>query len=76
LETSGNPALTQSVTWDWFGDADRRTSTELAGGLITATTLTGSSGGGTTLNQINQLANLGTFTNTGAGGFALTDGRR
>jgi hypothetical protein len=48
------------------------TITEPAGGLITAATLTGSSAGGTTLNQINQLANLGTFTNTGAGGFAPT----
>ncbi|HEX3881015.1 MAG TPA: filamentous hemagglutinin N-terminal domain-containing protein, partial [Stellaceae bacterium] len=34
-------------------------------------TLTGTSSGGTTLNQSNQIATLGNFTNTGAGGFQL-----
>ena len=31
--------------------------------------------GGAALNQANLVANLGPYTNTGAGGFALTDGR-
>ena len=41
--------------------------------MITATTLTGSSVGGAALNSTNLLTNLGAFTNTGAGGFALTN---
>jgi hypothetical protein len=44
-------------------------------GIITATTLTGGSVGGTTLNGANQITDLGAFTNSGAGGFALTDGK-
>jgi filamentous hemagglutinin family protein len=74
--TSGNLALSQPVnagsgvvTLNSAG-----TITEPAGGLITAATLTGTSVGGTTLNQTNLLTNLGPFTNAGAGGFALTDG--
>jgi hypothetical protein len=51
------------------------TITEPAGGSITAAALTGSSVGGTALNQPNLLTNLGPFTNAGAGGFSLTDGQ-
>ncbi len=41
-------------------------------GSITAATLQGSSGGATTLNGANDIANLGAFANTG-GALALTD---
>jgi filamentous hemagglutinin family protein len=75
--TSGNLVLNQSVnagtglvTLTSVG-----TITEPAGGLIAAATLTGSSVGGATLNQTNLVTNLGAFTNTGAGGFTLTDGQ-
>ena len=43
-------------------------------GTIDAGSLTGSSNGGTTLNGTNEIAALNAFTNTGSGGFALTDG--
>ena len=43
-------------------------------GTIDAGSLTGSSSGGTTLNGSNAIGTLNTFTNTGAGGFALVDG--
>jgi filamentous hemagglutinin family protein len=49
------------------------TITEPAGGLITATTLTGSSVGNASFDQGNLLANLGPFTTTANGVFALTD---
>jgi mucin-19 len=50
------------------------TISESATGTITAATLTGSASGGATMSRANHVANLGAFTNTGAGGFALTDG--
>jgi filamentous hemagglutinin family protein len=75
--TSGNLALSQpvnagsgAVTLTSAG-----TITEPAGGSITAATLSGNSTGGTTLDQANLVADLGPFTNNGAGGFALTDGQ-
>lgn len=42
-------------------------------GTIYATTLTGSSAGGASLGHSNMIGTLSSFTNTGAGGFALTD---
>jgi filamentous hemagglutinin family protein len=48
------------------------TISQNAAGIITAGTLTGSSAVSTTLTSANQIANLGAFTNTGAG-FQLTD---
>jgi filamentous hemagglutinin family protein len=45
-------------------------------GAIDATTLTGSSAGGAALNGANLIGTLGAFTNSGAGGFALTDGEK
>jgi filamentous hemagglutinin family protein len=42
-------------------------------GIITAATLVGSSVGGATLSKANVVGDLGAFTNTGAGGFALED---
>jgi filamentous hemagglutinin family protein len=45
------------------------------GGTITAGNLTGSSVGGTTLNDANAIATLNGFTNTGSGNFSLVDAR-
>lgn len=45
------------------------------GGVISATTLTGSSTGATTLGGNNHIAALGAFTQTGAGDFDLNDGQ-
>src|SRR5580658_2366690 len=42
-------------------------------GAITGFTLTALSTGGTTLNDANQVTDLGTSTNSGAGGFTLND---
>jgi filamentous hemagglutinin family protein len=42
-------------------------------GSITATTLTGTSSGGTSLTGSNKIAQLGPFSNTGPGNIALTD---
>lgn len=48
--------------------------TETAGGSVTATTLTGSSNGGTALTGSgNQIGTLGSFNNTGTGAVAITD---
>src|SRR6185437_10597502 len=49
--------------------------TQNAGSIITAASLTGSSTGGTALDQANQIAALGGFTNGGGGGFSLADAR-
>ena len=49
------------------------TIAESGSGAVDAAALSGSSVGGTTLNGANQIATLDAFTNTGAGGFALTD---
>ena len=46
---------------------------ESGSGTITAATLEGSSVSGEILNGANHIGSLSTFTNTGAGGFALTD---
>jgi hypothetical protein len=51
------------------------TISESGHGAVTAASLTGSSSGGATLNGSNQFATLDAFTNSGAGGFALTDGQ-
>jgi hypothetical protein len=45
---------------------------ESAGAVITTPTLSGTSQGGVTLDQANAIGTLGSFTNTGAGDFALT----
>jgi hypothetical protein len=45
-------------------------------GAIDATTLTGSSAGGAAFNGANLIGTLGAFTNSGAGGIALTDGEK
>jgi len=50
--------------------------TQLAGSVITASTLTGSSVGGATLTGANHVGDLGAFADTGAGnstGFSFTD---
>ena len=64
-------ALTTTVTASLTSAG---TIAESGSGKITAATLTGSSVGGATLNGANLIATLSTFTNTGAGGLALTDG--
>ena len=77
LLESGNLALSQPVNTGSGAVSltSTGTITEPAGGLISAATLTGTSVGGTTLNQTNLLTNLGPFTDGGAGGFALTNGQ-
>jgi hypothetical protein len=52
--------------------SDNSTIAQTAG-IISGTTLFGSSNGATTLNDANLLTNLGPFANVGAGGFALTN---
>ncbi|HEX5280064.1 MAG TPA: hypothetical protein VFW28_08290 [Micropepsaceae bacterium] len=42
-------------------------------GIITTGTLTGSSAGGTTLNDANRIGSLGKFDNTGSGDIAVSD---
>jgi hypothetical protein len=49
------------------------TIAEPAGGLITAGTLTGSSAGGASLTQANQVATFGPFNNTTSGLLSFTD---
>ncbi len=51
------------------------TIAETVGGAIATGTLTGSSAGGATLDGANLVDKLGAFANSGAGGFALTDGK-
>ncbi len=51
------------------------TLAESGSGAISAASLTGAAAGGATLNGANQIATLDAFTNTGSGGFALTDGQ-
>jgi filamentous hemagglutinin family protein len=48
---------------------------EQSSGAIRAGMLTGSSVGGTTLNQTNLVTDFGPFTNTGPGGLTLTNGQ-
>ncbi len=43
-------------------------------GIITASWLRGSSAGGASFDDTNEIGKLGAFSNTGSGGFALTDG--
>jgi filamentous hemagglutinin family protein len=50
------------------------TINETGAGVIDAKALTGSSVGGTTLNAANMIGTLDGFSNSGAGGFTLTDG--
>jgi filamentous hemagglutinin family protein len=49
------------------------TISQAAGGTITASTLTGSSVGGTTLDQANDFATLGAFSNTTTGALNIHD---
>jgi fibronectin-binding autotransporter adhesin len=65
-------ALTAGATVDLVSAS---TITQASGGVITATTLTGSSSGGTTLGKANLITFLGTFSNAGTGGIALTNGK-
>jgi filamentous hemagglutinin family protein len=54
---------------------DTSTIAESGSGAIDATALAGSSFGGTTLGGANEIADLDAFTNSGAGGIALTNGK-
>jgi filamentous hemagglutinin family protein len=56
-----------------FVIADTGAIEESGAGAIDARTLGGSSAGGAALNGANQIAGFETFTNSGAGGFALTE---
>ena len=53
--------------------ASAATISSNSSGKITATTLTGSSHGATTLNGANMVSNLGAFTTGGNNAFSLTD---
>jgi filamentous hemagglutinin family protein len=73
--TSGNIAIKSQLTaGNQAALTSEGTLIESGSGAISAATLTGSSDGTTSLNGANQIATLGAFTNSGAGGFALTDG--
>ena len=62
--TAGLTAATGTVTLDASSTINQ------TGGVITASSLTGTSTGGASLTQGNQVATLAGFTNTGAGGLA------
>ena len=62
--TAGLTAATGTVTLDASSTINQ------TGGVITASSLTGTSTGGASLTQGNQVATLAGFTNTGAGGFS------
>jgi filamentous hemagglutinin family protein len=65
---AGTDAGTQTVTLTSAGTIQQN-----APSVITAGNFTGSSVGGATLNQTNDVANITGFTNTGAGGFSFKD---
>ncbi len=72
--TSGALTLGQSVNAGSAAVAlTSAGSISQTGGIITATTLTGSSVGGMSLGGANQVANLGASANAGGGGLLLTD---
>src|SRR6185312_10261325 len=71
--TTGDLDLAANVSAPGTVDLVSAGTVSQSGGIITAATLTGSSAGSATLNDANLIANLGSFTNTGAGGFSLTD---
>ena len=75
--TSGNISLQGAV--DAAGQTLTLTSlgtiSQGVAGIITASTVTGSSVGGATLTEANLFANLGAFTNTGAGDLSITDAK-
>jgi hypothetical protein len=80
---SGNFALTDDSAVNLESTINAGTATLVDTGAITestgvidATTLTGSSAGGATLDAANLIGTLGAFANSGAGGFALTDGEK
>jgi hypothetical protein len=77
LETaSGNIGITGRLVASGQAILDSAgTLTESGSGSISAGSLAGSSVGGVTLTDANQIVTLDAFTNTGSGGFALTDGR-
>ncbi len=66
-----NKAVTAGTTVTL--DSSGKISESKTAGIITATVLTGSSDGGASLNGANEITDLDTFTNTGSGGFALTN---
>jgi filamentous hemagglutinin family protein len=69
---SVDAALSATTTMDL---ASAGTISESTTGLVTATELTGSSSGGTTLTKANLFADLGAFANSGTGGITLSDGK-
>jgi fibronectin-binding autotransporter adhesin len=75
LTTPGNLTLGASLSATGTVFLNVTGAINQTGGVITAGTLTGNATGGTTLTRANQIQNLDIFTNSGAGGFALTDAR-
>jgi fibronectin-binding autotransporter adhesin len=73
MDEFGNIALANMITGAGAVSLQSgSTITQSGPGTITAATLTGSSVGGTTLNDANSITNLGNFT---AAGFSLTNGQ-
>jgi filamentous hemagglutinin family protein len=73
--TGSNLAIDAALTGATIDLVSSGAISQNSAGVITATTLTGSSSGATTLTSANQITDLGAFTNSAAGGFALTDGK-
>ncbi len=75
IDGSGNILLTGALDTSPAGAVNLVSTGTITqgGGAITTGTLMGSSVGGTTLAGTNQIAAIGAFTNTGGGGFSLTD---
>jgi filamentous hemagglutinin family protein len=72
--TSGGIGIASQLTAGVKVDLVSAATISEAGGGIAAKMLTGSSVGGTTLDGTNLVTQLGSFANTGTGGFSLTDG--
>ena len=71
--TGSNIVLEKSITTGGTADLQSAGSiSQLASGTVTAETLMGSAGLSTTLNKNNQIADMGSFTDTG-GNFVLSD---
>ncbi len=72
--TSGDLDIANQLTTSAEADlVSAGTITEGGSGAISAAKFTGSSAGGATLNGANLIGTLEAFTNSGAGGFALTN---
>ena len=73
--TSGNLGIANVLTTTGAASLNSAgTLKEIGTGAIDSGVAQGGSAGGTTLNGANLVATLNAFTNTGAGGFALSDG--